>query len=165
MSLPAAQIKRSFAPVRPDDPGKASFPDKLPIELALGLNPIPEICAHYGLSKADFAAIIELPQFQAAYDWALEEKLKVGGTTRLRCAMMTDEAVSTLYFAMTDPENHINQRAAHAKDIIRLAGHEPPKQKDGGDPTDKFSIHINLNRTDTHVSTPAQLTIEHGEAA
>lgn len=145
MSNAVTPSKRSFAPVNPANPGEASFPDKLPIELALGLNPVPEICASYGLSKEDFAAIIAIPQFQAAYEWALEEKMKVGGATRLRCAMMTDEAVSTLYFAMTDPENHINQRAAHAKDIIRLAGHEPAKPKETVAENEKFAIVIQFN--------------------
>ena len=145
MSNVTSLPKRSFAPINPDDPGKASFPDKLPIELALGLNPVKDICDSYGLTKDDFAAICKIPQFKAAYEWALEEKMKVGGATRLRCAMMTDEAVSTLYFAMTDPENSINQRAAHAKDIIRLAGHEPPKPKEQADEGDKFAINIHFN--------------------
>lgn len=147
MSNVTSLPKKSFAPINPDNPGDACFPDKLPIELALGLNPIPEICASYGLSKEDFAAIIAIPQFQAAYEWAMEEKMKVGGATRLRCAMMTDEAVSTLYFAMTDPENHINQRAAHAKDIIRLAGHEPAKPKETVAENEKFTIAIQFNES------------------
>lgn len=136
---------QSFAPVRPENPGDANFPHQLPIELAMGLNSVSEICSAYGLTKEDFAAICQLPHFVAAFEWAQEEKLKPGGMTRLQCAMMTDEAVRTLHAAMTDVDNHINQRAAHAKDIIRLAGHEPVKAKETVDPGEKFAINIVFN--------------------
>ena len=151
MTNPTLPKGASFAPVRPDNPGDASFPHQLPIELAMGLNPVSEICSQYGLTKEQFAVICQIPQFVAAFEWAQEEKLKPGGMTRLQCAMMTDEAVRTLYSAMTDVDNHINQRAAHAKDIIRLAGHEPAKAKETVDPGEKFAINIVFGSTGTNV--------------
>ena len=140
-----AKMKRSFAPIRPDNPGDATYPHSLPVELALKQNPINEICASYGLDRDALEAISELPQFQAQYEWALEEMTKPGGVERLQCAMMSGEAVKVLYLAMTDVENNINQRASHAKDILRFAGYEPVKAKDGSEMADKFSININLN--------------------
>lgn len=43
MSNVTSLPKRSFAPINPDNPGEASFPHKLPIELAMGLNSTKEI--------------------------------------------------------------------------------------------------------------------------
>ena len=145
------------APIRPANPGDASYPHMLPIELALGLNPVSEICEAYGLDRAAFAAICEIPQFQAEFDWAMDEKMKPGGSVRLQCAMMSGEAVKVLYLAMTDVDNNINQRASHAKDILRYAWIEPPRQKEGADTADRFNIVINM----TH-GQPVQVnTIEH----
>jgi hypothetical protein len=149
--------KRSFAPIRPDNPGEATYPHSLPIELALKQNPISEICEHYGLGRDDLVAISELPQFQAQYEWALEEMTKPGGVERLQCAMMSGEAVKVLYMAMTDVENNINQRAAHAKDILRYAWIEPPKPKEGVDPSDRFNININL--APSPAAQPSQINI------
>lgn len=147
------------APVRPANPGDASYPHMLPIELALGLNPVSEICAAYGLDRAAFAAICEVPQFQAEFDWAMDEKMKPGGSVRLQCAMMSDEAVKVMYTAMTNTENNINQRASHAKDILRFAGYEPAKAKDGNETADRFSININLSQPGPSAPQTAQINI------
>ena len=150
--------KRSFAPIRPGNPGEATYPHSLPIELALKQNPINEICASYGLDRAALEAISELPQFQAQYEWALEEMTKPGGVERLQCAMMSGEAIKVLYMAMTDVENNINQRAGHAKDILRYAWIEPPKPKEGGEIADRFNINIHMNAA-PNPTQPTQINI------
>lgn len=132
-------------PVRPANPADATYPPTLPIELALGLNSPKEICDEYGLSRADFEAISRIPQFIAQFDWAMEEKERPGGLVRLQCAMMSQDAVRVMHTAMMDVENNINQRAGHAKDILRFAGFEPERRKEASEAGERFAININFN--------------------
>lgn len=143
--------------------GYVSFPHQLPIELALGMLPVPEICAGFGLSKDDFAAICEMEQFMAMYDWALEEKKRPGGVFRLQMAMMADEAAKVIFAAMTDKEAGMPLRMRAAELVAKFGGLEPPKAKEGADASERFAININLNQPpalQTLPTQPATITIE-----
>lgn len=143
--------------------GYVSFPHQLPIELALGMTSVPEICAGFGLSKEDFAAICEMEQFMAMYDWALEEKKRPGGVFRLQMAMMADEAAKVIFLAMTDKEAGIPLRMRAAELVAKFGGLEPPKAKEGDAATERFAININLTHPVAQPAlpaTPATITIE-----
>lgn len=136
--------KHSFAPVRPANPGEATFPHQLPIELALGLNPVPEICEAYGLTREEFAAIIQVEHFQAMYEWAMEEKNRPGGAFRLQMAMMGDEAAKVIFTTLTTVDSGLPLRMRAAELVAKFGGLEPPKQVAGVDVGERFAINISF---------------------
>lgn len=136
---------QSFAPVKPSDPGQSTFPHKLPIELAMGLNPTAEICKSYGVTQTDFAVISTIPQFKAIYEWAMDVKLEPNGVFRLQMVMMADDIASTIWQAMTDVDGGMPMRLKAAELAAKLGGLEPPKAKEVTDPGEKFGINIVFN--------------------
>ena len=143
-SLPKP-ASRSFAPISPDNPGEASFPHKLPIELAMGLNSTKEICDAYGLTRDDLIAIYDIPQFRALLDWANEIKVEPNGIFRLQMVMMSDDIATTIYLAMTDKEGGIGMRLRAAELAAKLGGLEAPKQQPAAADSEKFAINIVFN--------------------
>lgn len=137
--------KKSFAPINPENPGEASFPHKLPIELAMGLNPIKDICASYGLTKDDLEAIYLIPQFQALYEWANDIKTEPNGVFRLQMVMMSDDIAKTIWIAMTDPEGGMGLRLRSAELAAKLGGLEAPKAPPTVADSEKFAINIVFN--------------------
>lgn len=135
---------QSFAPVNPSDPGEATFPHKLPIELAMGLNPVDKICTSFGVTQTDFAVISTIPQFVALYEWAMDIKTEPLGIFRLQMVMMSDDIASTIYQAMTNVEGGMPMRLKAAELAAKLGGLEPPKPKDSTEIGEKFAININF---------------------
>lgn len=144
MSNVAKLPSKSFAPINPDNPGDASFPHKLPIELAMGLNTPRDICASYGLTKDDLVAIYAIPQFHALLEWAKEVRLEPNGIFRLQMVMMSDDIAKTIWMAMTDAEGGMAQRLRAAELAAKLGGLEAPKQVPPADSNEKFSIVVNF---------------------
>lgn len=155
-SLPKP-ASRSFAPINPDNPGEASFPHKLPIELAMGLNSTKEICDAYGLTRDDLIAIYDIPQFRALLDWAKETKMEPNGIFRLQMVMMSDDIATTIYLAMTDKEGGIGMRLRAAELAAKLGGLEAPKQQPAAGDSEKFAINIQFmgNPASTSNELPA----------
>lgn len=149
----------AFPAIQPST-GYVSFPHQLPIELALGLMPVAEICAGFGLTKDDFVAICEMDTFISMYEWALEEKKRPGGVFRLQMAMMADDAAKVIYNTLTDKEAGAPLRMRAAELVAKFGGLEPPKAKEGTDASERFAININLNQPASLAPTPATITIE-----
>lgn len=146
MSNVTSLPKSSFAPINPENPGDASFPHKLPIELAMGLNPVKDICASYGLTRDDLVAIYDIPQFRALLEWAKEIKLEPNGIFRLQLVMMSDDIAKTIWMAMTDAEGGMAQRLRAAELAAKLGGLEAPKQQPAAGDNEKFTIVINMDQ-------------------
>lgn len=139
-----AVTTRSFGPINADNPGEASFPHKLPIELAMGLNPVKDICEGYGLTRDDLIAIYEIPQFRALLEWAQEVRLEPNGIFRLQMVMMSDDIAKTIFIAMTDAEGGMGLRLRAAELASKLGGLEAPKQPPASENSDRFTISINF---------------------
>ena len=138
--------KRSFAPIRPENPGEASFPHTLPVELAMGLNTTSEICEAYGLTRDDLIAIYDIPQFRALLEWANEVKLEPNGIFRLQMVMMSDDIAKTIFMAMSDAEAGMAMRLRAAELAAKLGGLEAPKQQPDAGANEKFAINIVFNQ-------------------
>lgn len=136
--------KHSFAPVRPHNPGDATFPHQLPIELALEMNPVKEICEAYGVTKDELEAFTKLDAFVAMYDWACEEKKKPGGAFKLQMAMMADEAAKVIFTQLTDKDSGLASRMRAAELVVRYAGFEPSRTASDKPTGPAFTIAINL---------------------
>jgi hypothetical protein len=149
-----ARIKKSFAPVHSSNPAQATFPHKLPIELAMALNPVKTICESYELTREDLADLWDIPQFKALYEWAMDIKVEPNGIFRLQMVMLSDDIAETIYLAMKDTEGGMNQRLRAAELAAKLGGLEPPKAKDTTDAGEKFMININLNPSHNPAGAP-----------
>lgn len=124
------------------DPSELGFPPMLPMELALKIDTPQNICAHYGINKEQFAAIIGHPVFVKLYQEAIEN-LKVDGMSFKVKAKMQAEAMLATSFAMaTNPNTSDAVRADIIKNTVRWAGYDT-KAADVGQAS-SFNIQINL---------------------
>jgi hypothetical protein len=125
------------------NPAELGFPPMLPVELAMKIAPPQDICAHYGISKEQFAAIINHPVFIKSYQEAVEQ-LKVDGMSFKMKARMQAESFLTTSFAMvTNPATSDAVRADLIKNTVRWAGYDA-KAAEVGAGGNSFNIQINL---------------------
>jgi hypothetical protein len=142
MTLPA-QTNHTLSPIRPDDPANLGFPPMLPIELAMREAPVADICAAYGLSKADLEGLTLNPYFVAAYTNACDELKRGGGVSfKLKTQLQAEELIKVSYQMIKDKDTPSAVRADLIKSTVRWAGYE---QKEGAaGVASAFQININL---------------------
>lgn len=125
------------------NPADLGFPPMLPIELALKIAPVPDICGHYGISKDQFAAIIAHPVFIKAYQEAVES-LKVDGMSfKMKARMQAEGFLATSFAMVTNPATSDAVRADLIKNTVRWAGYDA-KAADVAGGGQSFNIQINL---------------------
>lgn len=135
-------MSSSYSLIHPANPGKVGFPHGLPIELAMGLNPVKDICIAYGVSRDGLAEIMENPSFKALFEFAEEQMALPGGQMRLKSLLVSEEVPEVLYKIIHDTEAPAAARVRAATLITNMAGVISDKPADTG-PT--ATIHINLS--------------------
>lgn len=131
---------RSFVEMR--NPADLGFPPMLPLELALQIAPAPQICAHYNISREQFAEIIKHPVFIKGYQEAVEQ-LKVDGMSfKMKARMQAEGFLATSFAMVTNPATSDAVRADLIKNTVRWAGYDA-KAADTGT-GNSFAIQINL---------------------
>lgn len=124
------------------DPSELGFPVMLPMELALKIDTPANICAHYGISKDQFRAIIAHPVFIKQYQEAIEG-LKVDGYAfKMKAKMQAEHMLATSFAMATNPATSDAVRADIIKNTVRWAGYDA-KAVDVGQQS-SFNIQINL---------------------
>ena len=159
-------INRYLAPIRPENPADLGFPSKLVYEVALNESPVKEICEAYGLTREDFATLIQHPRFIAQYQRALEKLEEPEAIIQIKAMMISEEGLKVIYDIMSDAKNlpAIRLDAIKLSNAMAGVGQKNAAQGPSG-PT--FAINIDLSGGDAprvgsrlRVSTPA--TYEHG---
>ena len=132
--------------IRPDNPAKVgTYPPTLPIEIALRVAPLKDICAAYDLSRDDWLALREDPVFQRDLAAAVELVKKEGASVKLKAQLQCDELLTTSWTMIHDHSGAIpaSVRADLLKHTFRVAGLiEPPQTNNVSAPT--MNIQINL---------------------
>lgn len=133
--------------IRPDDPSELGYPPTLPIEIALRVAPLADICAAYGISKEDFAALRHDPVFVADLKRAVELVKKDGMSFKLKAQLQSDELLKTSWKMIHDNSGEVppSVKADLLKFTIRAAGLDGSKDPSAnGQAGPSLSIQINL---------------------
>lgn len=128
-------------PLRPDDPSRLGYPATLPIEVALKVAPIKEICGSYGITKEMWVSLCADPVFSADYAKA-RELVSEGMGFRLKAQLQADALLQKSWELIHDPMTPSNVRADLIKSTIKWAGHDSPATAETVG--SGFSININF---------------------
>jgi hypothetical protein len=130
--------------IKPDDPSTLGFPPMLPIELALRVAPVREICEAYGINRDEFTALANDPLFIKAYATAKEELQKDGMSFRLKAKVQAEELLKKSWALIHSDHTPSNIKADLIKATVRWAGYEPKANDGPGGVGNAFQININL---------------------
>jgi hypothetical protein len=124
------------------NPADLGFPPMLPMELALKIDSPQKICAHYGIGRDQFTALINHPVFIKQFQEAVES-LKVDGMGfKVKARIQAEDFLTTSYAMVKNPATPDAVRADLIKNTVRWAGYDA-KATDSGAGT-SFAIQINL---------------------
>lgn len=130
--------------VHPDDPSELGFPPMLPIELAMRVAPVQEICEAYGVTKDQFVALTRDPLFVKAFSDAKEALSKDGVSFRLKAKMQAEELLKKSWNLIHAETTPTTIKADLIKATVRWAGYEPRGDSAGPLAGNAFQININL---------------------
>lgn len=101
-------------------------------ELALGLDPVGEVCSRYGVTPTKLAQFRKLPLFNEQIKTARSEIREKGLTFREKAKVMAEDLLGTAYSLAQDPRVTGQTRLDTIKWISKMANLEPAeKPKDG----------------------------------
>lgn len=127
----------------PEIPSQIGFPALFPFELALGQYGPRELCEEYGLTKAEFAVLLDNPVFVNAYNRAREMIAKDGTGFKVKAKLQAEVIIDTAYKMAHNEAIPAPVRADMIKSIVRWAEYEPKKDAGSGS-TQAFQININF---------------------
>lgn len=122
-----------------------TYPPSLPVEIALRVAPLREICEAYGISKDQWVVLRSDPVFQRDLTAAVEHVKKEGASVKLKAQLQCDELLKTTWNMIHDTTGMTppSVRADLIKHTYRVAGLiEPPSG--GGNGLPAMNIQINL---------------------
>ena len=137
---------KSQALVRPSDPAELGFPPTLPVELAMRLAPIPQICAAYDISKEEYEVLRHDPNFRAAVKQAREMLKQEGMSFKMKARLQAEELLSTSWNLIHASNDDVppNVKADLIKFTIRAAGLDGSKDQ-AANQHNMTGLQININ--------------------
>lgn len=126
------------------NPADLGFPPMLPMELALKIDTPQAICGHYGITREQFAAIIQHPVFIKQFQEAVEQLKVEGMSFKAKARMQAEDYLTTAFAMIKNPGTSDAVRADLIKSTVRWAGYEA-KAVDATGAGGGFNIMINLN--------------------
>lgn len=132
--------------VRPENPANIGYPPTLPIEVALRVAPIKEICEAYGLTREDWDNLRQDPVFVADLSAVAAELKKDGMSFKMKAKLQSESLLQRswqLIHASTD-EVAPSVQADLIKATWRVAGLEPSKTAADAGQQNALQININL---------------------
>jgi hypothetical protein len=122
-----------------------SYPPTLPVEIALRVAPLRDICEAYGISKDQWAELRNDPVFRRDLTAAVEHVKQEGASVKLKAQLQCDELLKTSWNMIHDTTGATppSVRADLIKHTYRVAGLiEPPSGN--GNALPAMNIQINL---------------------
>ena len=132
--------------LRPENPAEiGAYPPTLPVEIALRVAPLKDICEAYGISYEQWQDLRYDPVFQRDLAAAVELVRKDGMSVKLKAGLQAEEMLKTSWAMVQDVTGAIppSVRADLLKFTFRVAGLiEPPQSAAANIPA--LNIQINL---------------------
>lgn len=149
--------------LKPDDPAELGFPPMLPVELALRVAPVADICAAYGITREAFEVLSAHPEFIRAYQAAVEALKQDGMSFKMKAKLQAEELLQQSWNLIHDVDTPPAVKATLIKDTVRWAGYEPKGGAGAGEGGPGLAISINfINPTPAETGAPV-LTIDAAE--
>ena len=122
------------------------YPPTLPIEIALRIQPVPDICKAYGIERAEWNRIRLNPVFVEDLRQCLENLKKEGMNFKMRAQLQATELLKTTWNMIHDETGQVPPavRADLAKATVRWAGYD---SKDQTAQTSGNSFQVNIHMT------------------
>ncbi len=130
--------------IRPQDPSNVGYPPLLPVELALRVGSVQEICAAYGIERAEWDALRQDPVFVEHLRRAVEEVKKDGVSYKLKARLQAEAQLKTCWNLVHDVGTPPAVKADLIKFTARVAGYDVKEQVGGGSAANNLQININL---------------------
>lgn len=119
---------------------------RMAYEIACGMEDPAAIAERYGVTSADWSALVGHKPFLMAVARYRKELKDSGYTFKTKAHMQAEDLLGTAYLMAKDPETPSNVRADLIKWTAKIAGLEPDNREAGsrGPSGAGFQIHINL---------------------
>jgi hypothetical protein len=128
------------------DPSRLGFPPTLPIEVALRMKPVKDICAAYGIERLRWDALRVDPVFILAVKGYVEALKKEGMSFKLKAALQSEELLVTSWNLIHDKTGDVppSVKADLIKYTVNAAGLGPSKNVESAGAGNALSINIHL---------------------
>lgn len=132
--------------LNPDNPAEiGAYPPTFPVEIALRVAPLRDICAAYNISHDEWLELKTDPVFQRDLTAAVEMVKKDGMSFKLKAQLQADELLKTSWKMIHAPADEVpaSVRADLLKFTVRAAGYAEPAEKANAN-QNTLQIQINL---------------------
>lgn len=133
--------------IRPQNPSNIGYPHTLPIEVALRVAPIKDICTAYGLSKADWDTLRFDPVFVADVSRVSRALQTEGMSFKLKAQLQAEELLKQSWKLIHDQTGDVppTVKADLIKATWRISGLDESKNKaNTAEVTAALQININM---------------------
>ena len=122
-----------------------NYPATLPVEIALRVAPLRDICASYNIAHDEWLLLKEDPVFQRDLAAAVELVKKDGMSFRLKAKLQSEELLKTSWKMIHSQNEAVpaSVRADLLKFTVRAAGLAEPAEKAGAN-ANNLQINIQL---------------------
>lgn len=131
--------------VAPENPSDLGYPATLPVEIALNMLPVADICTAYNISTARWLLIKNDPVFQQQLEAAKDMLKKEGMSFQLKAKLQSEELLRTTWNLIHSHAVPPNVKADLIKSTIRWAGYEAQASSAAISNGSGFSININFS--------------------
>lgn len=134
----------------PDDPAELGWPPAFPIELALRVAPVKEICEAHGITKAEYDALRQDEGFLSVMSGYAKMLREQGTSFKLKAQLQSEELLKTSWAIIHAVDTPAAVKADLIKHTIRFAGLDASIEQRaqaagiGGGNTANFQINLNL---------------------
>jgi|WetSurMetagenome_2_1015567.scaffolds.fasta_scaffold234583_2 hypothetical protein len=133
--------------VSPADPAELGWPPIFPIEIALRVAPIKEICDAHNITKGEWDHLRLDPGFQNVLAGYLKMLREEGGAGfKLKARIQAEELLKTSWEIIHGPDTPPAVKADLIKHTVRFAGLDASidQKNNAGLSSNNFQININL---------------------
>lgn len=133
-----------------NDPSNPSliepYPPTLPVEIALRVLPVPDICKAYGIDRDEWNRIRVDPLFIEDLRKCLEDMKQEGMTFKMKARLQSTELLKTSWNIIHDTTGQVPPavKAALIKDTVRWAGYDN-KEGAAGNNGQQNAFQINIH--------------------
>ena len=134
----------------PSDPAELGWPPTFPIEVAMKVAPIQDICAAHNISRGEWAALCKDTAFQTCLATYVKMLRDEGGASfRLKARIQSEELLKTSWSLIHGVDTPASVKADLIKHTIRFAGLDASIEQKAvaagvGGGSNNFQININL---------------------
>jgi hypothetical protein len=140
------ELPPTTQPDTPADPSRLGYPPTLPIEIALCVSPVSEICEAYDISPDRWSLLIHDKLFVEDLKRAKDMVAKEGMSFRLKAMLQSEQLLSTVWAMIHDKHTPATVKADLIKSVVKWGDLEPKNNVGTGtEGAAGFSININFS--------------------